>query len=254
MSKTITFVGLEVDDNAFHAALINAETGEVDEFRCRPQLAALIKRLEQFSAASELRICYEASYVGFSICRQLKERGFSCEVIAPSLTPQSPGAKVKTDRLDAAKLARFYLGGLLTVVNVPDEQDEDVRDVIRSRHFVLGQLKAIKLRLVSTCRRAGMDYRQDAQKPTAKYWTKHHRLWLESGIHHSGRAALKTNLLMLLNQVRQLEIQIDAYDREIENWSKHDRYARAKQALCAFRGLDVNSAMTLIVHRHTAPH
>lgn len=246
MEKTITFVGLEVDDNAFHAALIDAQTGEVTEFKCRPQLAALVKRLETFTATSELRICYEASYVGFSICRQLKEKGFSCVVIAPSLTPLTPGAKVKTDRLDAEKLARFYMGGLLTVVNVPDVQDEDVRDLIRSRHFLQDQLKAIKQRAVSTCRRAGFEYRQEIQKPTADYWTGKHRVWLESKIHHSERSALKSNLLMLFTQLQQVERQIAAYDDEIKSWSQQERYARSSQALCSFRGLDVLSSMTLV--------
>ncbi|MBI3554806.1 MAG: IS110 family transposase [Deltaproteobacteria bacterium] len=246
MEKNITFVGLEVDDNAFHAALVNAQTGEIDEFKCRPQLAALVKRLQGFAETTELRICYEASYIGFSISRALKEKGFTCEVIAPSLTPMTPGAMVKTDRLDAVKLARFYMGGLLTIVHVPDAQDEDVRDLIRSRHFVQGQLKAIKQRIVSTCRRAGMEYRQEVEKPTANYWTKDHCMWLQSRMHHSSRGALKTNLLMLLNQMRTLEGQIEAFDREITGWSKHERYVKSNQALCTFRGLDVNSAMTLV--------
>lgn len=54
-------------------------------------------------------------------------------MIAPSLVPVKAGARVKTDRRDAAKLARSYRAGDLTPVWVPDAAHEALRDLVRAR-------------------------------------------------------------------------------------------------------------------------
>ena len=72
----------------------------------------------------ELKICYEASYLGFSLHRELTKKNYFVEVIAPSLIPEISSKKVKTDKLDAQKLARYYSNDLLTIVYVPSEENE----------------------------------------------------------------------------------------------------------------------------------
>jgi transposase len=69
-------------------------------------------------------------------------------VIAPSLIPTKPGVQRKHDTHDAVQLARLYRAGELTVVRIPTEAEERVRDVVRcretfqrevlkSRHYIL---------------------------------------------------------------------------------------------------------------------
>ncbi len=52
------------------------------------------------------------------------ELGQDCQVVAPSLIPTKPGGRVKTDRLDAVKLARSLRSGDLSAVWVPDEEQK----------------------------------------------------------------------------------------------------------------------------------
>ena len=59
--------------------------------------------------------------------------GIECIVVAPSLIPAKPGDRVKTDRRDAAKLARLLRSGDLTPVWIPDEAGEALRDLVRAR-------------------------------------------------------------------------------------------------------------------------
>ena len=47
--------------------------------------------------------------------------------------PVKAGDRVKTDRRDAAKLARSYRSGDLTAVWVPDAAHEALRDLVRAR-------------------------------------------------------------------------------------------------------------------------
>jgi len=59
--------------------------------------------------------------------------GWGTAVIAPSLIPTKKGCRVKTDRRDAVKLAHFLRSGDLTVVHVPDDDTEAIRDLSRAR-------------------------------------------------------------------------------------------------------------------------
>lgn len=52
-----------------------------------------------------------------------------CEVVAPTLVPVKAGDRVKTERRDAAKLARGYRAGDLTRVWVPDAAHEALRGI-----------------------------------------------------------------------------------------------------------------------------
>src|SRR5215472_2568689 len=65
---------------------------------------------------TEPRFCYEAGPCGYGIQRQLSASKHQCIVVAPSLIPKRPGDRVKTDRRDAASLARLHRAGELTAV------------------------------------------------------------------------------------------------------------------------------------------
>lgn len=51
-----------------------------------------------------------------SLGASLNEVGIACKVIAPSLIPVQPGARVKTDRRDARKFAQYLRSGDLTPI------------------------------------------------------------------------------------------------------------------------------------------
>ncbi|CEP66558.1 Transposase, IS111A/IS1328/IS1533, N-terminal, partial [Moorella glycerini] len=74
-------------------------------------IAKLVRRLRQ--PVEKLIFCYEAGPCGYGIYRQLKAMGVDCLVVAPSLIPQRPGERIKTDRRDARKLARLLRSGEL---------------------------------------------------------------------------------------------------------------------------------------------
>ena len=240
----IQYLALDVDESRFHGCLVPAAGPEVVEFYTLADTGELVKKVEKIrDPASELRICYEATYLGFSLQRQLSQRGYCCEVIAPSLIPKKPGECVKTDRRDCRKLAEYYRKGLLTVVHIPDEGDEKVRGLIRSRGFLSGQLKALKGHLIACGRRMCLDYKRQTG---GVYWTQVHRDWLWKQIKALAEDALKVNLERLMLQVEHLETELRVYEDEIERLSRGEKYRDAVQALCCYRGIDTLSALTLV--------
>ncbi len=130
--KSLVHVGLDV-----HAQSISIASADVNGVTFLSKLAhdvpKLKKRLEQLDEPGRLRVVYEAGPTGFGLARALRDWGADCAVIAPSLVPQAPGDRVKTDRRDAQKLAQLSYGGLLTEVFIPDAQQEALRDLVRAR-------------------------------------------------------------------------------------------------------------------------
>ena len=118
-----------------------------------PQWAPLCKALGRLGRRQGLQIVYEAGPCGYTLARQLRSHGYSCEVIAPAKVARRPGDRIKTDRRDALLLARAARAGELVNVTIPDERDEALRDLARSREDAVRarlkarqQLKALLLR------------------------------------------------------------------------------------------------------------
>ena len=68
-------------------------------------------------------------------------------MVAPSPIPKKAGDRGKTDRRDAAHLARRLRWGDLTPVSIPSVEDEAIRDLGRAREDALKDGKAAKVRL-----------------------------------------------------------------------------------------------------------
>ena len=45
--------------------------------------------------------------MGFGLYRELRRRGYRCEIIAPSMIPKRAGNRVKNDRRDCLRLAEL---------------------------------------------------------------------------------------------------------------------------------------------------
>ncbi|GAA5483471.1 IS110 family transposase [Haloferula sargassicola] len=140
----------------------------------RHALERALRRIakQQGRKLSDLHVCYEASGCGFWIARRLRQMGVRCEVIAPSLIPTRSGDRVKTDKRDAAKLARLLHANDLVAVPIPDELDEAIRDLCRARTDAVDDLRRAKTRLLALLRRLG--YRYDGKT----HWTQAHRNYL----------------------------------------------------------------------------
>jgi transposase len=178
--------------------------------------------------------------------RDLSFHGIKCEVIAPSLIPKKPGKKVKTDRLDCTNLAGYYLKKMLTTVHIPDEEDEMVRDLTRSRSLLVNQVKKIKTHIISLCKRMGFDYRKDRGTANASYWTQIHLKWLDKTINQlPENSPLRINLSGLLSSCNNMKILISYYNEQISIIAQQPKYKKKVKALNCFRGLDTLSSLTL---------
>ncbi len=116
------------------------------------------------------------------MCRQVRELGHDCMVVAPALIPKRSGERVKTNRRDAVTLARLHRAGELIGVWVPDLVHEAVRDLVRAREAGADDVRRKRQQLLSFLLRHGRIY------DGGGHWTLAHRRWLaRQGFEHSAQ-------------------------------------------------------------------
>ena len=130
--KKLHHVGLDVHARTIAAAVADGR-GVKSLGTFEQHVPSLLKRLAKIESPATVRIVYEAGPTGYGLCRALREVGYTCDVVAPSLIPAMPGDRVKTDRRDAMTLATLAQAGLLTAVYVPEGEQEGLRDLVRAR-------------------------------------------------------------------------------------------------------------------------
>ena len=155
MSKNIINVGLDVHKESIDVALAAEGSGEIRHYGTvggdLGSLDRVVRKL--ISDGSDVRIVYEAGPCGFEIYRYCRKKGIECMVVAPSRIPKQSGDRIKTDRRDAATLARLLRAGELKGIYVPTEEDEAVRDMTRARETAMIHFGRSRKELLSFLRK-----------------------------------------------------------------------------------------------------
>src|SRR5213593_3578925 len=113
MKNDNRYVGLDVHAETIAVAVVETD-GEVRFLGTIPNRAETVRRLvKRLGPANRLRFCYEAGPTGYVLYWQLTGLGAHCDVVAPTLVPQKPGDRVKTEGLDAEASRLGAPGGAL---------------------------------------------------------------------------------------------------------------------------------------------
>ena len=94
-----------------------------------------------------VHVAYEACGFGYQIAWWLQEHGVAATVIAPSRVERAPGLSVKTDRLDAGKLARKLEKGELKGIYVPSRTVHEHRVFGRTYAQCVKERKRAQVRI-----------------------------------------------------------------------------------------------------------
>jgi transposase len=242
MSK-IRFVGLDVHADTIAASVAEPD-GEVRPLGIIPnRLESVRKMVAKLGPVKQLKACYEAGPTGYVLYWQLTSLGVVCEVVAPSLVPTKAGDRVKTDRRDAAKLARSYRAGDLTPVWVPDAAHEALRDLVRAREDAKQDQHRARHRLSKFL------LRHDRRPPedVKKHWTQKYLTWIKEQVHFD-QPALEATLLDYVHEVDHMAERIDRLEKAIdEAMQKAPPEMRAViEALQALRGVAKITAVSIV--------
>jgi transposase len=142
------YVGLDTSKLKISVAIADAgRDGEVRFFGDIDSSPEAVGRLvaKLGKRHSQLSFCYEAGPTGYGLYRQITGLGHACMVVAPSLIPQRPGDRVKTNRRDALALAKLHRAGELAPVWVPDPKHEAIRELVRAREAAMEHMRRARL-------------------------------------------------------------------------------------------------------------
>ena len=238
---SVAYVAL--DTSKLHNAVAIAQAGRDGEVRYLGEIdntatasGKLVRKLA--SKHTALTFCYEAGPTGYGLYRQITRLGHDCIVVAPSLIPQQPGNRVKTNRRDALSLARQLRAGDLTAVWVPDPHHEAVRDLTRARGAAVRDQRGKRQQVSALLLRLGQHY------PGQTTWGKAHMAWLAGcKLDHVEQRIALEEMLHAVRQAAERTARLEqAIRAAVPDWS----LAPLATALMALRGIDFIAAATLL--------
>jgi transposase len=193
-----------------------------------------------YGNAKLVRFVYEAGFSGFHIYRKLVSSGYDCTITPPSRIPRM-GDKVKTDKRDAMKLARFHSGGLLKHVWVPPLRIESDRQYVRLRGRTVKKLSRVKGQIKSHLKLEGKKW----SKEEGGCWTRRYMFWLE-GLEFSDES-FRLILDEYILEYQFLRNRIAELTRRIKELSKREAYRSQYKLLTSCRGVGLITAMTFLL-------
>jgi len=207
--KNIRYVGLDVHAETI-AVAVAEPGGEIRDLGIIPNRPEAVRKLAaKLGPSTQIRACYEAGPTGYGLYWQLTQWGIACEVIAPTLIPTKPGERIKTDRRDAAKLARCYRSGDLTPVWVPDQDHEALRDLVRQREASVQDRHRARQRFGKFLLRHGF---HKPEKMTR--WTQKYMAWIKSL--QFEQFALKATLEDHMQEIDHVDRRMERLESKID--------------------------------------
>lgn len=236
MTKVRSWAGLDVHARSVLAASMDSETGEL---RVR-RLSGVTREVVGFCASlpGPTQVAYEAGPTGYGLARALQTAGIGCIVAAPGKIERPAQDRVKTDQRDAERVLRLLMIDALHAVRVPSGEEEALRDLVRAREDLRGDLMRARHRMGKLLLRHDVRYEENAST-----WTASHRAWL--GKVDLGERGAQATLLDYLGALDTLVIRRDALEAGIAELVPGSPWADTVARLRCLRGIDTLSAVGL---------
>jgi transposase len=146
--------------------------------------------------------------------------------------------RVKTDQRDAERVLRLLMIDGLHAVRVPSTEEEALRDLIRAREDLRGDLMRARQRLSKLLLRHDIRYEDNASA-----WTARHRAWLTRI--DLGPGGAQATLLDYLGAIDTLVTRRDSMQATLAQLGPDSPWAQTIARLRCLRGIDTLSAVAL---------
>lgn len=235
----IVSIGFDVDkssikvcvgtrDKVLKETVIGYDLGEVDCF---------LERLP----GCDVRVLYEAGPFGYGLARHLDGRKkVRCIVVAPSLMPQAPGRRVKTNRRDARELMfmGWRPGEEVRFARVPTEEEEGERQLLRLREGYVRKRNRVMEQMKS------LAYEYHRHDLLGDWGVGHKERLREAKL---GHRYVRLSLDMYLEEYEYLSEQIKKLDKEVEELAGSERHREEVRRMTAVGGVGLLTAMSFRV-------
>jgi len=125
------FIGLE-DSKRTWKINVRCEGMEIHYTTMEARYSILHEYLRNKFPECKIAIIYEAGFKGFGLYEKLVMDGYDCVVTPPNKVTQEKHSRVKTDKIDARRLAIVLEKGDYKSCSVPDQERREDRQLNRS--------------------------------------------------------------------------------------------------------------------------
>lgn len=235
------FVGIDLHRKHWHVSILSEDDLLLYSERIVGNWPTLSKVLGAYGEASKISVCYEAGYFGYWLHDELKHFGADVIVVPPTLIPTISGNRVKTDKKDSLKLARFLQKGLLHSIYVPSEEERVHRQILRRRRQLVQDRVREQNRIKAFLRFYGIELDRESKGK----WT--HKFLENLRCLTFGLSLQREAFVSLLDHYEYLECQVRAQSQLLRDLSRSEAYEQRVDILCSIPGIGWLSAMEILL-------
>jgi transposase len=222
----MVYAAIDIHKRVFQVAVLDADSGELVQERLAATREALDDWATRWTGKLEA-VALEATTGWRWVARELQARGVDVRLCDPGEARALGGSKrrPKTDRLDAAWLARLLAKEMLPHAWLPPAEIQYLRDRTRLRHALARDRNRWAQRLHALLTHEGWPCgRGRLLTVSGQQWTS------ALALPEPARASVEAMLAV----IRALDQQLDTIDVELHRLARSDRRLKA---LCAIFGV-----------------
>lgn len=182
--------------------------------RIRPRSESVVSFIRKYFPGCEAQSCYEAGFSGFWLHRHLERVGIRNIVVNPASVEIEAGNRVKTDKRDSLKLAQQLDANRLRAINVPSEEQEYSRLLVRTREQLVRARTRARVQIRMKLHQFGLFPTEHCRVLTTKFARR-----LIDSIE---QAELNITLNAIYSQWEHLNKEIKKLEKELRKQAQND--------------------------------
>ena len=210
------FIGMDIHKKSWSIHL-RTDISDHKSFTTPPDSEILYRYVSEHFPEHEVSLTYEAGCCGFAAARTFLNYGWKVLVVNPADIPRMDKQYYqKTDSIDSRNLSKQLQTGHLNGIYIPDEEQDELKSLLRQRAEVTKGLRSVKTRIKSLLLYHGIHV---PEKYDNTNWSKEFISWLNEikWKHSTGKMTLLSMLRtydLYYHEHLQIANELRAYCRK----------------------------------------
>jgi transposase len=227
------FVGMDVHKNYLQVAVLDEKGKVLNNSRVDNDLTKVNEFFDSLHPNNKTKVVLESSGMWYNIYECLSKRHLDVRLSNPVKTRAIASAKIKTDKLDAVKLADLLRGGYIAECYVPNKRKMGLRDIVRHRAALVRMRTKLKNKVHSITVMKGIDDASEVERTGT--FTKRHMYKLEEFDDYRINGCLRV--------IKSLNDEVNTVSKKILLLAKEDENAKL---LITIPGVGYYSALLIV--------
>lgn len=227
------FVGMDVHRNYLQVAVLDEKGKVLNNSRVDNDLAKVNKFFDSLHPNGKTKVVMESSGMWYKIYECLSKRHLDVRLSNPVKTRAIASAKIKTDKLDAVKLADLLRGGYIAECYVPNKRIMGLRDIVRYRAALVRMRTKLKNKVHGITVMKGIDDYSEVERTGT--FTKRHMDRLEEFDDYRINGCLRV--------IKSLNNEVNTVSKKILLLAREDEIAKL---LMTIPGIGYYSALLIV--------